>query len=391
MKLTSTLFADLAVTLALGLMMQPGPCLGAAWEGTDDFSGTLAKWDTTYIHPGLPSDGFFPTNGYVQFIKTETTGALLLWPHSLPFNTNWTVLVDAHLKPLSVKTSNPIDQDVRAALWVFENIDNILNPVPNPKALSSVLQNGTSNDEIRTVGMEPTPIPFDGWDFTLGISYDASSRTATSFYYPSNQSSRLVILTNLDMSTWTNMLVMFEGLSEYWAVGSGEVWLDNFKVQGNPSSAAIGIVKAVIPSFNNLILGRTYQLQVSTNLTNWSSQGTPFVATNFNMAYPQYWAVDNWSKLFFRLQVLPQLTPAEICANNLRQIYDALQAYARDYHQPPTAPATLTDCMLYLSAPPVCPAGGTTKDDSYTVTCFGEKPTCISPGGGAVHGHVLPR
>ena len=30
-----------------------------------------------------------------------------------------------------------------------------------------------------------------------------------------------------------------------------------------------------------------------------------FTATNTSMIYPQYWDVDNWGQLFFRLQVAP--------------------------------------------------------------------------------------
>jgi len=46
-------------------------------------------------------------------------------------------------------------------------------------------------------------------------------------------------------------------------------------------------------------------LQVSGNLTTWTNQGSVFTATNNNMVYPQYFDVDNWDKLFFRLQVSP--------------------------------------------------------------------------------------
>jgi len=67
----------------------------------------------------------------------------------------------------------------------------------------------------------------------------------------------------------------------------------------------ISLVKAVKPSFSNLWLGTNYQLQVSADLSNWTNQGSAFTATNTSMIYPQYWDVDNWSSLFFRLQVGP--------------------------------------------------------------------------------------
>jgi hypothetical protein len=67
----------------------------------------------------------------------------------------------------------------------------------------------------------------------------------------------------------------------------------------------VSLVKALKPSFSNLNLGSYYQLQVSVDLNTWTNQGSSFVATNVSMVYPQYWDVDNWGRLFFRLQMTP--------------------------------------------------------------------------------------
>ncbi|HSU56285.1 MAG TPA: hypothetical protein VLT36_19655, partial [Candidatus Dormibacteraeota bacterium] len=96
------------LTLNACLMGLTSTSRAAAWEGSDDFSGTLARWNTDYIHVGQPSDGFFVSGGHLQFIKTVTTtnyesSGALIWPYSLSFNANWTVLVDAHLQPASAK------------------------------------------------------------------------------------------------------------------------------------------------------------------------------------------------------------------------------------------------------------------------------------------------
>jgi hypothetical protein len=69
--------------------------------------------------------------------------------------------------------------------------------------------------------------------------------------------------------------------------------------------AIVSLIKAVKPSFSDLILTTNYQLQVSTDMINWTNQGTPFTATNTSMVYPQYFDVGNWNSLFFRLQVAP--------------------------------------------------------------------------------------
>ena len=73
----------------------------------------------------------------------------------------------------------------------------------------------------------------------------------------------------------------------------------------SPLALQVGLVKAVKPSFVNLSPGFPYQLQVSGDLTTWTNSGSAFTATNTSMIYSQYWDVDNWGKLFFRLQASP--------------------------------------------------------------------------------------
>jgi len=71
----------------------------------------------------------------------------------------------------------------------------------------------------------------------------------------------------------------------------------------------VALKKAVKPSFSNLYLGTNYQLQVSTDLTTWTNNGSPFTPTNSVMDYPQYFDVDNWNSLFFRVQATDRLPP----------------------------------------------------------------------------------
>ena len=46
-------------------------------------------------------------------------------------------------------------------------------------------------------------------------------------------------------------------------------------------------------------------LQASDDLVPWYDQAPPFTATSAQMDYPQYYDVDFWNQLFFRLQVAP--------------------------------------------------------------------------------------
>jgi len=71
------------------------------------------------------------------------------------------------------------------------------------------------------------------------------------------------------------------------------------------SGPRVDLAKAVKPTFRNLTVTTNYQLQVSSDLNTWTNQGSAFSATNTIMVYPQYWDVDNWGRLFFRLQVVP--------------------------------------------------------------------------------------
>jgi prepilin-type N-terminal cleavage/methylation domain-containing protein len=77
------------------------------------------------------------------------------------------------------------------------------------------------------------------------------------------------------------------------------------------------------------------------------------------------------------------------CISNLRQIDSAIQQLATETKKKASDPVVETDITPYLKGHLVCPAGGTTFSDSYSITTCCELPICISPGGGAVNGHVM--
>ena len=79
------------------------------------------------------------------------------------------------------------------------------------------------------------------------------------------------------------------------------------------------------------------------------------------------------------------------CINNLRQLDGAVQQWALENKKGPTDPAALSDATPYLKSSVICPTGGTSISDSYTVTSVQVPPTCISAGGGSPAGHVLPQ
>ncbi len=67
-------------------------------------------------------------------------------------------------------------------------------------------------------------------------------------------------------------------------------------------SGFLNIQKAVYVDSGILSVGTSYQLQVSSDLLNWTNQGEAFTATNLYWRCPNYYDVENWNALFFRLK-----------------------------------------------------------------------------------------
>jgi hypothetical protein len=83
------------------------------------------------------------------------------------------------------------------------------------------------------------------------------------------------------------------------ALSSNEI-ADLFILESPP---VLRVKKAVYLESPNLKTGTNYQLQLSGDLTAWTNYGSPFTATNANWRTTNYWDVDNWAELFFRLVV----------------------------------------------------------------------------------------
>lgn len=71
------------------------------------------------------------------------------------------------------------------------------------------------------------------------------------------------------------------------------------------SAPIINLQKAVYLTVNNLWTGSNYQLQASSDLINWTNQGSVFTATTNYWRSTNYWDVANWNQLFFRMQLTP--------------------------------------------------------------------------------------
>ena len=66
-----------------------------------------------------------------------------------------------------------------------------------------------------------------------------------------------------------------------------------------------------------------------------------------------------------------------VCINNLRQVSSAIHQWALESKKEPSSPVTADDILPYLKSSVVCPAGGTSFSDSYSLSTVGNEPTCL--------------
>ena len=74
------------------------------------------------------------------------------------------------------------------------------------------------------------------------------------------------------------------------------------------------------------------------------------------------------------------------CINNLRQIRSAISQWALENKASASSPVQFSDIQPYLRGSTVCPTGGTSFSDSYTITDVQTAPTCQkAPTGPEAH------
>jgi prepilin-type N-terminal cleavage/methylation domain-containing protein len=64
------------------------------------------------------------------------------------------------------------------------------------------------------------------------------------------------------------------------------------------------------------------------------------------------------------------------CINNLRLIDHAIQQWALEQKKGPTASVDYFDIRPYLKGPVFCPAGGTSFEDSYSISTIAADAVC---------------
>ncbi len=65
-----------------------------------------------------------------------------------------------------------------------------------------------------------------------------------------------------------------------------------------------------------------------------------------------------------------------VCINNLRQIDDAIQQWALEEKRGANSAVQFADISAYLKRTVLCPTGGASFDDSYSISTVGAEPSC---------------
>ena len=65
-----------------------------------------------------------------------------------------------------------------------------------------------------------------------------------------------------------------------------------------------------------------------------------------------------------------------VCINNLQQIEGAIQRWSLDMHKDEGEAVAYRDIQNYLKRSVVCPSGGTSFEDSYTISTVETAPSC---------------
>jgi len=125
--------------------------------------------------------------------------------------------------------------------------------------------------------------------------------------------------------------------------------------------------------------GHFYRIWATTNLTNWIDEPSlafdpsyPTLVVNANPTSVYSIPIDS-EKMFLRAS---RFMPKEICMAQLQAINHAIRLFAIETRHGISDPLVEQDLTPFLKNPVVCPWGGTTFADSYTITDVASPPTC---------------
>jgi hypothetical protein len=287
--------------------------------GTDDFSsGISANWMVYQHNQGqMFAVG---TNQHLSFIvgasATTEQNAEVVWNGTPAVTDDWTMDITGHNS--ASWSANGASQ---LQLWLV----NSANTGMGYRIAMAGGSDQTSEYQFTTLTPSYGPrqnVPATNADFGLRLVHRGGvAGDIEAWYDPTGTGVAWTLLDTMSMAAfWPGVVarntftVAIVADTYYGPIAEGQLWADNFRITNSAIGSPlpqVGLAKvfqptfAVQPTFANLILGTNYQLQVSGDLNTWTNQGSALTATSSSIVYPQYFNVDTWNKLFFRLQVAP--------------------------------------------------------------------------------------
>ena len=308
------------ISVAAGLIITSlQPCGGQTWVGADDFSSGIsaANW-TTRQNAGQMS--LLGTNGHVSFIVPSSTvdeqSAYLLWNGTPRATDDWTMDIFGH----------------NSALWSSEGSSQLQLIVADTATLNTTniiywgvkVRRGDVNEKYPFTasfyGSQAAQAPSANFGLRV-VHRGGITGNIEAWYDPAGSGLASTLLSvkrmtdfSPGMTAGSTFSLLISSDTYYGPLVEGDIWVDNFRLTegalGSPLpqvslTTAFQPALAVRPAFSNLLLTTNYQLQCSSDLEAWTSQGSAFTATNSSMVYPQYFDVADWGRRFFRLEVAP--------------------------------------------------------------------------------------
>ena len=312
--------AFLLVGVTIGLLTQLQPCFGLSWVGTDNFSSGISSTNWTIRNYAVGQMAVVGANGHASFIVPISTNseqnAGIAWNGTPAVTNDWTAdIVGNNSAGWSAYLSSALKLRV---------IDTTSLNTTNKQSFALLMTRG----DVYQSGQFSTTLSGDNINFrqtvqatntTFGLRLvhrGGVTGDIEAWYDPTGNGTTWTLLDTISMANFSPSMVSTSTFTivivsdcYFGPIVEGNIWVDNFRI----TNSAIGsippqtsLVKAVVPTFSNLMTGTNYQLQVSTSANGtFTNYGSVFTATNFNMTYPQYWNVVSWNQLYFRLQVSP--------------------------------------------------------------------------------------
>lgn len=312
MKTTKSLFGILAITAALTIQAQAQTFLtnglvayypfngsgnDASGNGFNITNSTIPLTTDRFIRPNAAtvlSQTMFATN--LIYMASSATRTLSEWVKvkDFPGNTTlgWGPKPSANFVDFFHST---IDGNWLASdgeFWLDNGYGGVaFFQMPIPTKWSHVVI-------VYSGGIDTAQVYFNGQILPLKRSVQESGDTI-GFTYPSQQFAILRNANGPGVSGFSTNNFIDDIRIYNRALSSNEV----AQLYAIESAPIVNIQKAVYLTSNNLWTGSNYQVQASSDLINWTNQGSVFTATNSFWRSTNYWDVANWNQLFFRLQL----------------------------------------------------------------------------------------